>query len=404
MYPFYNPSNARNSFAHNTTARKSFSRGNQKLRLSIGGLKQTKLTEENEENRSPSLDGHSSPNLSLELVDENASELSPTTNQLMDANGVSNDNGINSLTSNCGEFDSSYSSMSINIPSTNKKSTPFQHSMPTNSGFVTLLSGGEANINYDASMSLRLAPMERNDMYDYENYLEAQNYQGDEELQMNESYAPVIVNYDHTEMAEDFPVNTNTHQQHLQPNYHQQQSNSNHTNNTVNAISSTTNVTGTGGGNLTSSINSNTNSNPLTKSSKSRSIANNNSHISKRSITSSNHKTNLNTCNNSNIQTMRSSRLSQMSSVSSTELNRLDDNTLIKKSASSHVVVMANNNKAKTNSNKENSQQQQRNNKNQIPVHFYTKGPTRSRTSLDLQTSQKQNNIRTTNVSITTGS
>lgn len=69
MFPFYNPANE--VFNHNQSSRKSFSKGNGKLRLSIGTPK--KASTSNSTNGDPysiETGGMSSPNLSIEMIDE----------------------------------------------------------------------------------------------------------------------------------------------------------------------------------------------------------------------------------------------------------------------------------------------------------------------------------------------
>lgn len=72
LFPFYNPANV--VFNHNQSSRKSFSKGNGKLRLSIGGgsVKKATITPPVSITESYSLEtgGMSSPNLSIEMIDE----------------------------------------------------------------------------------------------------------------------------------------------------------------------------------------------------------------------------------------------------------------------------------------------------------------------------------------------
>uniref|UniRef100_A0A1A9WVS0 Katanin p80 subunit C-terminal domain-containing protein n=1 Tax=Glossina brevipalpis TaxID=37001 RepID=A0A1A9WVS0_9MUSC len=339
VLPFYNPSNTTPAFVHNSNTRKSFSRGNQKLRLSIGGPKQSRLVEENEDNRSPSLDGHSSPNLSLELVDEPVLDPAHLPVPTTSLNG--------SFNSYYGEFDSNYSSMSINMPPPKQVSSP-PHQFPSiSSGTAYSSFGGNSlsTLNFDGPSSLKM-PGERCDIYQYESFDDPFTpFTPESEITFNEGFAPVITNYEHTEMVEDFPVNTNLHQQ---PSI----SISNHATN-VNPNSTNSHV------------------HPPIKTVKPKIT----SHITKRTTTQTSTKTNM----GNSIQ--QRNKLSQVSSVSTTDLHKLDDNVLIKKSASSHMVV----NKNKAHLNKENAR-----NKNQITVQIITKAPTRSKTSLELRSAQKQ--------------
>ncbi|KAM7350009.1 katanin p80 isoform 4-T4 [Cochliomyia hominivorax] len=220
VFPFYNPSNnTAPAFSHNSTTRKSFSRGNQKLRLSIGGPKPSRLVEENEDNRSPSLDGHSSPNLSLELVDESAIDpaLQAPTLPSVSTHPL-NGHGGNSINITLTDFDSSYASMGgssnitggINVPL--KKLSSSHYHFPTIASSTAYSSFGGSSLgalNFDGPSSLKM-PGERGDIYQYERFVDPFNQ--DSEINFNESFPPVITNYDNTEMVEDFPVNTNLHQ------------------------------------------------------------------------------------------------------------------------------------------------------------------------------------------------
>ncbi|XP_059222181.1 katanin p80 WD40 repeat-containing subunit B1 isoform X5 [Stomoxys calcitrans] len=211
VFPFYNPSNNTTpAFSHNSTTRKSFSRGNQKLRLSIGGTKPSRLVEENEENRSPSLDGHSSPNLSLELVDENPLENAIHSPMLPNANTHPLNNGHHgnhSVNSNFTDFENSFTSMSgssvsINVP-LKKTASPSPYHYPSIASSTAYSSLGV--LNFDGPSSLKM-PGERGDLYHkYDHYTDPFNQ--DSEINFNESFPPVINNYDNTEMVEDFPIN-----------------------------------------------------------------------------------------------------------------------------------------------------------------------------------------------------
>jgi len=74
VIPFYQPANSLPNFKHNSTTRKSFTRGNQKFRLSLGGSKPAQVQEEHEGSKS----GLSSPNYSLEVVNEAVLESAET--------------------------------------------------------------------------------------------------------------------------------------------------------------------------------------------------------------------------------------------------------------------------------------------------------------------------------------
>ncbi|XP_059222177.1 katanin p80 WD40 repeat-containing subunit B1 isoform X2 [Stomoxys calcitrans] len=361
VFPFYNPSNNTTpAFSHNSTTRKSFSRGNQKLRLSIGGTKPSRLVEENEENRSPSLDGHSSPNLSLELVDENPLENAIHSPMLPNANTHPLNNGHHgnhSVNSNFTDFENSFTSMSgssvsINVP-LKKTASPSPYHYPSIASSTAYSSLGV--LNFDGPSSLKM-PGERGDLYHkYDHYTDPFNQ--DSEINFNESFPPVINNYDNTEMVEDFPINQGS---------------------TIPPGSVANSSTGPANGASSNSVSSTTNSthfvHPPPKSVKA--TAKTTSHITKRTtqVTSGGVKTSA----SSTFQ--QRNKLSQVSSVSTTELHKMDDNMLIKKSASSHIVV----NKNKAHVNKENAR-----NKN-ITVQIITKPPTRSRTSLELRSPQKQ--------------
>ncbi|XP_073827855.1 katanin p80 isoform X3 [Musca autumnalis] len=214
VFPFYNPSNnTAPAFSHNSTTRKSFSRGNQKLRLSIGGSKQSRLVEENEDNRSPSLDGHSSPNLSLELVDENPLDSAihpPPMPPNLNTHPLNNGHGNIPVNSNFNNYENSFASamttsstsVNINIPMKKITSPPYHYpSIASSTAYSSL-----GVLNYDGGPSSLKMPGERGDYYSkYDNFTDPFNQ--DSEINFNESFAPVINNYDNTEMLEDFPIN-----------------------------------------------------------------------------------------------------------------------------------------------------------------------------------------------------
>ncbi|XP_005178260.1 katanin p80 WD40 repeat-containing subunit B1 isoform X2 [Musca domestica] len=378
VFPFYNPSNnTAPAFSHNSTTRKSFSRGNQKLRLSIGGPKQSRLVEENEDNRSPSLDGHSSPNLSLELVDENPldSALHPPMLPNPNTHPLNNGHGNLSVNSNFTDFEHSFTtqlggstSVSINVPLKKLTSSPYHY--PSIASSTTYSSLGV--LNYDGGPSSLKMPGERGDYYSkYDNFTDPFNQ--DSEINFNESFPPVINNYDNTEMVEDFPIIQGSTIPPAAP-----------TNNSSSSSSSSSSAAASNGATnaaSSNSVSSTTNStthfvHPPPKTAKPTTKTT--SHITKRTAQVSSGG-GLKTSASSTFQ--QRNKLSQVSSVSTTELHKMDDNMLIKKSASSHIVV----NKNKAHVNKENAR-----NKN-ITVQIITKPPTRSRTSLELRSPQKQN-------------
>lgn len=319
------------------------------------------MVEENEDNRSPSLDGHSSPNLSLELVDENPLDSAMQPPMLPNANTHPLNNGHvnNSVNSNFTEFESSFTSMggsssvSINVPIKKLTSSPYHYpSIASSTAYSSL-----GVLNFDGPSSLKM-PGERGDLYhQYDHFTDPFNQES--EINFNESFPPVINNYDNTEMVEDFPINQGST---IPPG-------------TTTSASSTIGPTN-GASNSVSSTTNNTHfvhpppktAKPTTKTT---------SHITKRTTQVS--SGGIKASASSTFQ--QRNKLSQVSSVSTTELHKMDDNMLIKKSASSHIVVNKNN---KSHVNKENAR-----NKN-IPVQIITKPPTRSRTSLELRSPQKQ--------------
>ncbi|XP_037934554.1 katanin p80 WD40 repeat-containing subunit B1 isoform X2 [Teleopsis dalmanni] len=336
VFPFYNPSNIPSTFNSNSSVRRSFSRGNQKLRLSIGGPKPSRVLEENEDNKSPSLDEQSSPNLSLELVDDTNLVItmpppipSSSTHPLNGyGNGNGNGNGTLSVKTN---LNNAYNIVTNFAPS---KSVPMPYnfpSIPSSTDYNMIGSNGYNSLHFDGPSSLKV-PGEHG-MYPVDRIFET--FGNGVEYNLNDSNTPIISNYDHNEMAEDFPVNQNVHQQ-------------------QNVVSST-----------------NVSSQQTSKTTKTKQI----SHIQKRNTQNaiSGSKSATSSFHNRN-------KFSQVSSVSTTDLHKLDDNLLIKKSASSHMVAKGRRNTdAQSQINKENAR-----NKN-ITVQILTKPPTRSRTSFDLR-------------------
>ncbi|XP_017964543.1 katanin p80 WD40 repeat-containing subunit B1 [Drosophila navojoa] len=158
VIPFYQPANAEPNFKHNSTNRKSFSRGTQKFRISMGGAKPAKVEEEQEDNKSLTYDEQSSPNLSLEVVNEAALE---------------------------------------HIESSSMSSL---HNLPYNYGIDM---GSSRVLNVYQPSSLHVPD-------DYNLYpLDKAVVANDVEYSPNDSNPPILNNYDNCEMAEDFPVNQN---------------------------------------------------------------------------------------------------------------------------------------------------------------------------------------------------
>lgn len=356
VIPFYNPSNnPAPTFIHNASTRKSFSKGNQKLRLCVAGSKPARVAEENEDNKSPSCDGNSSPNLSLELVDEipifvtrpeeSNSYLpavpSMATHPSAAQNGYTNGNG--NMHSFYGKAADANASTTLNFPS-----------MASSTGYSSL---GINPMGYeDGPSSLKSAG--EIDRYHFESL--AANYNNDLEYSLNETIVPIITNFDQHEMVEDFRVNQNIHPNigptSLGYNYTANSNNQQHTNKA---------------------------NKPKTSTTLRRSTLTNNL-IGKTSTSSSTYQ-------------QRHSRFS----ASTTDLHKLDDNMLLQKSNSTqHMVKGAKRSmdtQQNSNLNKENTR-----NKN-INVQIFAKPlpPARSKTSLDLRTST-QNSQRQSNVSFYT--
>ncbi|XP_002134353.2 katanin p80 WD40 repeat-containing subunit B1 isoform X2 [Drosophila pseudoobscura] len=325
VIPFYQPPNTLPNFKHNSTNRKSFTRGNQKFRLSLGGSKPAQVKEEQEhDNKSQNFDDLSSPNLSLEVVNEAVLESTETS-------------PISSLQ---------------HLPQPGLVA-PGEHVHPYSLYSYSSYSG----MDVGGTSSTRLLQMNGpSSLHTAENYNNIYSLEKEEEPEaeaeaevdvqhleynLNESNAPILSNYDNYEMAEDFPVNQNLN--YLVNSYK-----------AVPPASSTINAS-------------------------SKSIKKTTTNLHKRSTGISNTK-------QSSTAIFGSNKLSQVSSVSSMELHKLDDNMILKKSSSSNVV---NKNKrsmvATTQSQfyKENSQQKN------INVEIITKPPMRSRTTLDMRISHQ---------------
>ncbi|BFG01579.1 katanin p80 WD40 repeat-containing subunit B1 [Drosophila madeirensis] len=344
VIPFYQPPNTLPNFKHNSTNRKSFTRGNQKFRLSLGGSKPAQVKEEQEQehdNKSQNFDDLSSPNLSLEVVSEavlESTESSPMSS-LHQA-------GILAP----GEHVHPYS-VAID---TQLRHTKFSR-LPDN-----MINSTYTSYNgMDVGGSSRPLPLNGpSSLHTVENYnniyplkkevAEAEEEDADAdanvqhvEYNLNESNAPILSNYDNYEMAEDFPVNQNL----------------NYLANSYKAVVPP----------AASTINA---------SSKSIRKTTTNLHKRGTGIISNTKQT--------STAIFGSNKLSQVASVSSMELHKMDDNMILKKSSSSNVV---NKNKrsmmggatAQSQYYKENSQQKN------INVEIITKPPMRSRTTLDMR-------------------
>ncbi|XP_017852494.1 katanin p80 WD40 repeat-containing subunit B1 [Drosophila busckii] len=317
--PVYNPPNTQASFKHNSTNRKSFSRGNQKFRLSLGGSKPAKVDEEHEENKSQHFDELSSPSLSLEVVNESEQiETLPLSslNQLQRPISVAFEpNVYNAAIDPALKHNITYS-------------IDANYSYGMDVGSSRLL-----HINGPSSLHV---PDDYSNIYS----IEKDDILGavpDVEYNPNESNPPILTNYDNDEMAEDFPVNQNLN--YFVSNYKATPAP------TINATS--------------------------------KSIKKTTTNVHKRSTAISNTK-------QTSTAIFGSNKLGQASSVSSMELHKLDDNMVLKKSSSSNVV---NKNKrpmaTQSQFYKENTQQKN------INVEIITKPPMRSRTTLDMRSTQQ---------------
>lgn len=336
VIPFYQPPNTQPNFKHNSTSRKSFSRGNQKFRLSLGGSKPAKVEEELEDNKSQTYDEFSSPNLSLEVVNEGG--LEPIEMSPMPSIHALPQSMIGShmeATYNAGKFARVPDNIPYNLDSN------YSYGMDVGSA------GRLVNLNGPTSLYIpadyNICSFEKSDSH---------HNVHDVEYNPNDSNPPILTNYDNYEMAEDFPVNQNL----------------NNLTNNYKAVPP-----------ATAAINAS-----------SKSIRKTTTNLHKRStaISSSTKQT--------STAIFANNKLGQTSSVSSMELHKLDDNMVLKKSSSSNVV---NKNKRYMGSQsqfcKENTQQKN------INVEIITKPPMRSRTTLDMRTTQqaKQQQEKQTHVS-----
>ncbi|XP_034116454.1 katanin p80 WD40 repeat-containing subunit B1 [Drosophila albomicans] len=337
VIPFYNPTNTQNSFKHNSTSRKSFSRGNQKFRLSLGGgSKPAKVDEEHEDNKSQTYDELSSPNLSLEVVNEAALEHIETSSPMSSLQHIPQ-----TIVSASSMEGSTYNAGGGGIDASSLKHNKFaRDNLPFNldgnySSYGMDMGGSSRMLNLNGPSSLHVS--DEYDIYSIE--------KGDVEYSPNDSNPPILTNYDNYEMAEDFPVNQNLN--YLTNNYNK-------------------------GTIVTTAA-------PSTINASSKSI--------KKTTTTALHKRNTAISNTKQTSTaiFGNNKLGQASSVSSMELHKLDDNMVLKKSSSSNVV---NKNKRSMGQNqsqfyKENTQQKN------INVEIITKPPMRSRTTLDMRTSHQ---------------
>ncbi|XP_052849891.1 katanin p80 WD40 repeat-containing subunit B1 isoform X3 [Drosophila gunungcola] len=327
VIPFYQPPDALPNFKHNSTNRKSFSRGNQKFRLSLGGSKPAQVQEEHDDNKSDL----SSPNFSLEVVDETvleSAETSPMSSlppvHLASTTGSSAELASHHIVYGGGTIEPGLRQGKFSRVPDNMASYASSYAIDSR-----LMSMNEASL------------LHKPDIYNIYSLGKDEEVADVQQLEfgLNDSNPPILNNYDNYEMAEDFPVNQNLN--YITSNYKPVPATS-----TINASS--------------------------------KSI--------KKTTTTTLHKRNTGAMGSSKQTStgiFGGSKLSQVSSVSSMELHKLDDNMVIKKSSSSNVV---NKNKrpmgsAQSQFSKENSQQKN------INVEIITKPPMRSRTTLDMRPS-----------------
>ncbi|EDW57420.1 katanin p80 WD40 repeat-containing subunit B1 isoform X1 [Drosophila virilis] len=326
VIPFYQPANAQPNFKHNSTNRKSFSRGNQKFRISLGGSKPAKVEEEHEDNKSQTYDELSSPNLSLEVVNEAALEqIEPSPMSSLHHLPQPIGSSIEPIY-NAGTDASLKHNKFARVPDNIPFNIETNYSYGMDMGSSRLL-----NINGPSSLHVadeyNIYTIEKGDSLNVH----------DVEYNPNDSNPPILNNYDNYEMAEDFPVNQNL----------------NYTASTYKTVPAST----------------------INASSKS---------IKKTSTTLHKRNTAISNTKQTSTAIFGNNKLGQASSVSSMELHKLDDNMVLKKSTSSTVV---NKNKRTMGSQsqfyKENAQQKN------INVEIITKPPMRSRTTLDMRTTHQ---------------
>ncbi|KAH8366655.1 hypothetical protein KR084_010419, partial [Drosophila pseudotakahashii] len=179
VIPFYQPANSLPNFKHNSTNRKSFTRGNQKFRLSLaGGSKPAQVQEEHEHEDNKS--GLSSPNYSLEVVNEAVLESSAETSPMSSLPPVhlaSTAVGkFSRVPDNMASYASSYAAIDTRLMSMNEP--PSSLHKPDN--IFSIYSEEAAAVDVQQL-----------------------------EFNLNDSNPPILNNYDNYEMAEDFPVNQN---------------------------------------------------------------------------------------------------------------------------------------------------------------------------------------------------
>ncbi|XP_043067265.1 katanin p80 WD40 repeat-containing subunit B1 [Drosophila bipectinata] len=335
LNPFYQSVKAISTFKHNSTNRKSFSRGNQKFRLALGEFKTDEDQEEHEDTEGQGFNRFLSSNLSLEVVSETvleSGETSPMSSlpsvHLPLSVGMSAD--LAHPHAFCGGIDSSL---------TRGKPAHFSESLPHNDSYSTEVGGSTRFIRMTGPSSLHIP--DNYSIYSLGKKVATETEEQHLEINLNESNPPILINYDNYDIVEDFPVNQNLNGM------------------TINYKPGPT----------TSTINA---------SSKSIKKTTNNSHKRTTNSMVSNKQT--------TTGIFGGNKLSQVSSVSSMELHKLDDNMVLKKSSSSSVV---NRNKRPMGSQlyKENSHQKN------ISVEIITKPPIRSRTSLDMRAARPNKSL-----------
>lgn len=332
VIPFYHPPNTQPNFKHNSTSRKSFSRGNQTFRLSLGGSKPAKVEEELEDNKSQTYDEFSSPNLSLEVVNEGGTLEQIEMSAMPSIHQLPPQSIMEAGTYNNGKF--------TRVPGPDN----LPYNLDTNYSLGMDMGSSSRLLNINGTTSLHVSG--DYNIYSLEKSDSHHNVQ-DIEYNLNDSNPPILTNYDNYEMAEDFPVNQNLN--YLTKN-----------NKAVSPAIAAVAINAT-----------------------SKTIKKTTTNLHKRSTTISSTK-------QTSTGIFGNNKLGQTSSVSSMELHKLDDNMVLKKSSSSNVV---NKNKRYMGSQnqfcKENTQQKN------INVEIITKPPMRSRTTLDMRakTQDKQTHV-----------
>ncbi|EDW82197.1 uncharacterized protein Dwil_GK25250 [Drosophila willistoni] len=333
VIPFYQPANAQPNFKHNSTNRKSFSRGNQTFRISLGsGSKPAHVQEEHEDNRSPNLSLEVVNEAELESIETPASSLPPYANQPTTTEPIYPDPNLRHtkftrvpVTDNIAYNIEGNYGYGLDVATTANTTTRLMHV------------NGPSSLHVPDDYNVYTSIEKDDDRLDVH----------DVEYNPNDSNPLILTNYDNFDMTEDFPVNQNL-------NYFESNYKATPAAPTINATSklikkpasTTVHKRSTGGIGGSSS----------TKQATSASI-------------------------------FGSNKLSQVSSVSSMELHNLKDNMVLKKSSSSNVV---NKNKRTMGSTsqfyKENTMQKN------INVEIITKPPIRSRTTLDMRPTPQNKN------------